>query len=161
MKKLALLLFLGVSLSLTSAAVAAGAQTVTPQALVSALYRDHNSKTRDPFFQTKSRAQLDKYFVKSLADLIWNDQVTSAKNNEVGTIDGDPLYDAQDFQIKKFLVHKATISGDTAVVPVTFTNMGKYEKIQFHLKRVERKWKVDDIEYSSGTGTLRSWFKQT
>jgi hypothetical protein len=43
----------------------------SPEAVVTALYRAHKSKTGDPFFNSKSRVLLDKYFVKTLADLIW------------------------------------------------------------------------------------------
>src|SRR5206468_7220680 len=69
---------------------------VSPDALVKDLYRAHDQK-RGPFFQTKSRALLDKYFEKTLANMIWKDRVTS--KGEVGVLDGDPLYDAQDMEI--------------------------------------------------------------
>jgi len=73
----------------------------TPEALV-APFPDTRQK-RSPFFQTRSRALLTLYFTRELADLIWKDAVTS--KGEVGALDGDPLYDAQDFEIKKFLIH--------------------------------------------------------
>ena len=133
----------------------------SPEAVVTALYRAHKSKAQDPFFNSKSRASLDRYFVKSLADLIWKDSVTSAKNNEVGVIDGDPLYNAQDTEIKKFAIGRAVVKDDTAVVPVTFTNFGKKEKITFNMKKVAGVWKVDDIVYGGDAGTLRKWFKDS
>ena len=138
----------------------AGAAAVgSAETVVADLYRAHKSKTRDPFFNSKSRASLDKYFVKSLADLIWHDSVTSAKNNEVGVIDGDPLYNAQDMEIKNFAVGRATTKGNDAIVPVTFSNFGKKETIKFNMKRVGGVWKVDDIDYGGEEGTLRKWFK--
>jgi len=137
----------------------ARAATGSAEAVVADLYRAHKSKTRDPFFNSKNRASLDKYFVKSLADLIWHDSVTSAKNNEVCVIDGDPLYNAQDMEIKNFAVGRSTTKGDEAVVPVTFTNFGKKETIKFNMKRVGGVWKVDDIDYGGDAGTLRKWFK--
>src|SRR5262245_31175601 len=60
----------------------------TPDALVKDLYTAHKSRRTDPFSQTKDRARLDKYFAKDLADLLWKDAKTSAKNNEVGALDG-------------------------------------------------------------------------
>src|SRR5437867_8570740 len=76
---------------------------MSPNELVADLYKQHERK-HSPFFQTRSRAALYKYFEKSLADMIWKDAVTSKK--EVGVIDGDPLYDAQDMEIKKFAIVK-------------------------------------------------------
>jgi len=81
---------------------------LSPDALVADLYREHNRK-HSPFFQTRSRALLYKYFEKNLADAIWKDAVHS--KGEVGAIDGDPLYDAQDMEIKKFAIDKATFAG--------------------------------------------------
>jgi hypothetical protein len=81
----------------------APAKRLSPDALVSDLYKAAKQK-HSPFFQTRSRALLYKYFEKSLADLIWKDAVHS--KGEVGAIDGDPLYDAQDIEIKKFAIKK-------------------------------------------------------
>src|SRR5437867_10644867 len=78
---------------------------LSPDALVTDLYQAHRHK-RGPFFQTRSRALLYKYFEMSLANLIWKDAVSS--KGEVGVIDGDPLYDAQDMEIKNFAIARAT-----------------------------------------------------
>src|SRR6185503_14245224 len=67
----------------------------SPNAVVASLYRQHKQKS--PFFQTTNRALIDKYFDKQLGDLLWNDAITS--KNEVGVIDGDPLFNAQDMEI--------------------------------------------------------------
>ena len=85
----------------------------SPGALVADLYKAHRRK-RSPFFQTRSRALLYKYFEKSLADMIWKDAVSS--KGEVGAIDGDPLYDAQDMEIKSFAIGKATYDQGKAKV---------------------------------------------
>src|SRR4051794_455746 len=76
----------------------------TPEALVSNLYRVQK-QNRGPFFQTRSRALINKYFEKDLASLIWTDAVKS--KGEVGVLDGDPLFDAQDIEIKHFVINKA------------------------------------------------------
>jgi len=68
------------------------ARKMSPEQLVSDLYRQH--KQRSPFFQTRSRALLDKYFTRELAGLIWQDARSSG--DEVGALDGDPLFNAQD-----------------------------------------------------------------
>jgi hypothetical protein len=130
-------------------------QTATAQAVVTDLYKQHDSK-KSPFFQTKSRALLDKYFTKELVDMIWNDAITS--KNEVGVLAGDPLYNAQDIEIKNFSIGKATVTGDRATVPVSFTNYTKKEALTFDLVRVSGAWKIDDINYGGGE-SLKQWFK--
>jgi hypothetical protein len=136
------------------------AQTLSssPDGLVKDLYRVHNQK-HSPFFQTRSRALLDKYFSKSLADLIWKDARTS--KGEVGVIDGDPLYDAQDMEIKKFAIGKAVSESATkAKVPVTFENLGEKKTITFGLSKGAAGWRIDDIDYGGGR-TLLSEFKES
>ena len=147
----------------TPIAAAGESQTAAAEALITELYKVHDSKDHknDPFFNSKNRSAVDKYFTKSLADLIWNDAVTSAKNKEVGVIDGDPLYNAQDMEIKNFAVGHGDVQNDTAIVPVTFTNFGQKQTIKFHLKLVNNSWKIDDIEYGGDVGTLRGWFKDS
>lgn len=146
------------SILVLSSTVAFGrSQTSDPRALVVDLYKQHDAK-KSPFFQTEDRSRLDKYFVKSLADLIWKDANDSA--GEVGVIDGDPLYDAQDTEIKAFAIGKAVTKGSSATVPVTFRNFGKRVKITFALKQSRGDWKIDNIVYSSGSGNLRAWFKK-
>ena len=130
----------------------------TPEAVVSALYRAHDHH-QSPFFQTKSRARLDSWFVKSTADLIWKDATTS--KGEVGALDGDPLYDAQDIKISHFLVGKGEKIGDQnqVQVTVTFTNLDEKRKLLFILEPTGSTWKVADINYGEGrllTGMLKA-----
>src|SRR6266852_6027510 len=100
----------------------AATKRLSPDALVADLYRAHNQK-HSPFFQTRSRALLYKYFEKDLADLIWRDAVKS--KGEVGALDGDPLYDAQDIEIKKFAIGKPSYADNKAAVKVTFENFNQ------------------------------------
>lgn len=138
------------------ASLAAFGQTGSPSALVADLYRQHDAK-KSPFFQDKNRALVDKYFTRATADLIWKDSTTSG--GEVGALDGDPLYDAQDTEIKKFLIGKASIAGTKATVPVTFTNFGQKKTVTFALVKENGKWKIDDIGYGADY-TLVSMLKE-
>lgn len=131
-------------------------KTQTPEALIKDLYKAHDQK-RGPFFQTKSRALINKYFEKSLADMIWKDRVTA--KNEVGVLDGDPLYDAQDMEIKNFAIGKAELDSAKARVPVSFENFGQKKSITFMLVKGATGWRINDIDYGS-EGTMRGWFKQ-
>jgi Protein of unknown function (DUF3828) len=128
----------------------------TPEALVADLYRAQKEK-RGPFFQTRSRALLYKYFEKDLANLIWNDEVKS--KGEVGVIEGDPLYDAQDMEIKHFVINKARHEPGRELVDATFENFGEKKTITFMVVKGAAGWRIHDIVYAEGR-TLRSEFKE-
>ena len=123
-----------------------------PDAIVKTLYAAQKADA-GPFFQTKSRALVDKFFVKELADLIWNDAVKA--NGEVGAIDFDPLYGSQDPQITRFRIMGTGWGGDdkfgsddTAVVQVTFKNAGEEQMVSFQFHQGKNKrWKIEDIRY--------------
>lgn len=127
----------------------------SPKALVADLYQQH--KVRSPFFQTRSRALLDKYFTKELADLLWQDARSSG--DEVGALDGDPLFNAQDMDIKKFSIEDAAILAGAANVPVTFENFGAKHQIVFRLIAQRSGWKISDIAYDDGA-SLREILKR-
>ncbi|HEX8709599.1 MAG TPA: DUF3828 domain-containing protein [Pyrinomonadaceae bacterium] len=119
----------------------------SPVALVSELYKQAR-KEQGPFFQTADRALLDEYVEKSLADLIWKDALES--QGEAGALDFDPLYDAQDFDIKRFAVRRINRSRQRAEVAATFQNFGKRERIVFLLVATPDGWKIADIRYGDG-----------
>ena len=104
----------------------------------------------------KSRVYLDKYFDKNLADLIWKDLTSNSE--EVGVIDFDVFYNAQDASIKNLQIGKAVIKGSTATVPVHFTNYGRNENLVYSLVREGGAWKISDIKYR-GAETLLNFFK--
>lgn len=130
----------------------AAAESPAPESLVADLYKAHDGK-KSPFFQTKDRALVDKYFTKPTADLIWKDAVSS--KGEVGALDGDPLYAAQDMEIKNFAIGKGDVKGDNATVAVNFTNFGQKVVITFLLKMVNGTWKIDDIKWPENTSLVK------
>ena len=139
-----------------AAAGALSAQPASsPDGLVKDLYRVHKQK-HSPFFQTRNRALLDKYFEKGLADLIWKDARTS--KGEVGVIDGDPLYDAQDMEIKNFAIAKPRYEEGRAMVDATFENLGQKKTITYIVVKGKTGWRIQDIVYGEGR-TLKSEFK--
>jgi hypothetical protein len=153
------LLFLAAAFSLIAGRSVQGqtaaGQRLSPKALVADLYRVHNLK-RSPFFQTRSRALLDEYFEKGLADLIWKDAVRS--KGEVGALDGDPLYNAQDFEITNFAIGKPSYVEGKAKVVVTFENFGKPKTIVFIMVNGRAGWRINDIDWTDGN-TLRGILK--
>lgn len=120
----------------------APAQKAGPDAVVRELYKQHDSK-KSPFFQTKDRAAVDRYFTKKLADLIWKDAVGS--EGEVGALGADPLYDAQDTEIKDFKIQADQVDGDQALVLVTFKNFGKAKSLIYNVERENGEWKISNI----------------
>lgn len=141
----------------TPEAASAETKAAPPETLVAELYKQHDAK-KSPFFQTKDRGLVDKYFTKPLADLIWKDAIES--KNEVGAIDGDPLYNAQDTEIKNFAIGKGDIKGESATVAVTFTNFGEKQTLTYTLKLINGVWKIDNIGYG-GSDSLMKWLKDT
>ena len=134
----------------------APAKRLLPDALVSDLYKAARQK-HSPFFQTRSRALLYRYFEKGIADLIWKDAVHS--KGEVGAIDGDPLYDAQDVEVKKFAIGKPRYEEGRALVDVTFENFSKPQTIMFIVVKGRTGWRIRDIVYGEGR-TLGSELKE-
>ncbi len=138
-----LLLFVSCGLTLHAADKAA-----TPDALVAELYKSEKKKA-SPFFQDKNRALVDHYFTKELSDLIWKDAIDS--KGEVGALGADPLYDAQDTEIKEFVIHPAKTEDGKATVLVTFVNFEEKQRITYHCVQQGGAWKISDIQYAEYT----------
>lgn len=127
----------------------------SPDGLVEDLYKQSDNEN-SPFFQDTKRELVDKYFVKSLADMIWKDSVES--KDEVGALDFDPLYNAQDTEIAELKVGTAEIKAEKATVNVTFLNFGEEQTIKYLLAKENGDWKIEDIDY--GEDTLVKVFKE-
>ena len=130
------------------------ARRLRPDLIVKNLYAAQKAGT-GPFFQTKNRAVIGKYFTRDLTELIWKDSV--AANGEVGAIDFDPLYGSQDPQITDFTIMATGWGGDSkfgrddeAVVQVTFKDSGKARMVSFQFKRgKDKNWRIYDVHYRS------------
>ncbi|MEA2203899.1 MAG: hypothetical protein QOE77_675 [Blastocatellia bacterium] len=146
-KRIFVLAILGLFAGSYSAAHAAAPKPrMSAAILVSNLYKQH--KRRSPFFQAKSRALLDRYFDRTLVNLILQDAIRS--KGEVGAIDGDPLFNAQDMEIKKFAIHDPVYSAGTAGVRVSFENFGQPKEITFLLIQRGSDWRITNIKYDDG-----------
>lgn len=117
----------------------------SPEALVEELYNQED-KENSPFFQYKNRELVDRFFAKNLADMIWKDAVET--RDEIGALEFDPLYDAQDTEIADLKIGNAETKGDKATVPVTFLNFGEQQTITYLLLKEDGKWKIEDIKYN-------------
>ncbi len=130
-----------------------------PEKVVEEVYeihaKDMKSGREDRILNSRNRRNLDKYFEKKLADLIWKD--LTAKKDEAGVLDFDPFYNTQDPQITKLRIARAEIENNKVVIRVTFENSGVLEKITYILSLTEGRWKIADIEYRDGK-TLLEYF---
>jgi len=118
---------------------------LSPKDLVARLYQAHRSK-HDPLDET---ALLGRYFDPALLKLYLKDK--GEAKGEVGRLDGDPLYNAQDFEIKDFSVSAPEITGRAGRVTVNFKNLGKPTRVVYILSRTANGWKISDIRYDDGS----------
>jgi hypothetical protein len=142
--------FFFLTLMCLGCAVASAAQTGaaagTPDAVVRELYRVHRNGYGH-VFEKEGRKYQQRFFDKRLADLIWKD-ITETPDGEVGNLDFDPLFSAQDTKITNFRVGAPTVEGDRATVLVTFNNFGQRNKLTFRMHKAGEVWKVENILYS-------------
>jgi hypothetical protein len=131
------------------------AAATAPEKIVTELYSAHKGKA-DPLVYPASKKLLAAYFAKGLLSLYLKDQ--SESKGEVGKLDFDPLYDAQDFDIKDFSVALVSQQKDSAEVAASFKNIGTSEKIVFLLSNTAQGWRITDIKYSDGR-TLKDILK--
>jgi hypothetical protein len=125
----------------------------SPAAVVKELYRIHRNGN-GPLFTKKGKKYHEQFFDAKLAGLIWKD-LTETPEGEVGHIDGDLLYNAQDMKITKFSVGAGTVEGDTATVPVTFMNYDQKVKITFQLVKTDASWKITNILYPGDSDLVK------
>jgi hypothetical protein len=95
---------------------------------------------------------LDRYFTRELATLLWDDALSSG--DEVGALDGDPLFNAQDMEITDFSIEPETVGAQAAEVPVSFKNLGQKHQIVFRLVAERSGWKIANLEYDDGANLI-------
>ncbi len=130
-----------------------------PEQVVKNFYATHDAG-RSPFFQTKSRALVDRYFARELADLIWKDALCQRKDGGICNLDfnvpyatnGGDRQDASRFKIGKPQYGEGNLQ--LADVPVTFklfatkANPGETITILYRLEQGAGKvWKISDIYF--------------
>jgi hypothetical protein len=144
------MMFKTIAFLLTLTAVTTFAGEVSPKDVVAQLYQAHRSK-HDPLNETQL---LSRYFDAELLKLYLKD-IREAKG-EVGRLDGDPLYNAQDFQIKDFSISAPQTTqgpsrtGTETRVTVRFKNLGKSTRVEYVLSRTADGWRISDIRYDDG-----------
>ena len=146
---ISLLVILGSFLSYAAQRV----QPTTPDGVVRQLYRVHNDG-RGGVFEAKGKKYIYKFFDQKLADLLWKD-ITETPEGEVGNLDFDPLYNAQDTKITNFQVGRPAVEGDKSTVLVSFRNFGKLTRIKFEMHDGKEGWKIGNILYGDKTDLIK------
>jgi hypothetical protein len=124
-----------------------------PETVVKELYRVHKNGYGH-VFEKQGRKLQQQFFDQKLAALIWKD-LTQTPDGEVGNLDFDPLFNAQDTQIKNFRVGASAVKGDTATVPVTFVNFDQKVRIDFRLVNTKAGWKISNIVYGGDSDLVK------
>lgn len=122
-----------------------------PSAFVRSLYDQDQRGVPDPVYQVRTRASIQQWFDKPIADLIWRDLVDAM--GEVGRMDGHYLYDAQDNEITNLQVRTVEQKEDRARVLATFDFPPEKRSAEFHLKRTADGWRIADIVYAGTSYT--------
>jgi len=117
----------------------------SPDSVVRELYRVHNNG-RGRIFDAKGKKNIYKFFDQSLADLIWKN-ITETSPDEVGNLDFDPLYNAQDTKITNFQVGRPVIEGDESTVLVNFRNFGQRTTLKFEMHNGTEGWRIKNVIY--------------
>jgi hypothetical protein len=120
-------------------------------------YKGKNSKG----IALNGDAQIRRYFEPSLAALIIKDENAAARRHEVGTLDGDPFIDAQDWEISALDIAMEDVAPGKAAATVNFKNDGRPVKIVLNLVKVKNDWRIADIitDRDGQKESLRGLFK--
>lgn len=137
-----------------------GAGSGTALAFINAIYNTYTKPGSDGVL-IDSGPKLRRYFEPQLAEVMNRDQQEAARHHDVGTLDGDPFIDAQDFEIKKFDVAIKDTAPGKATATITFTNLGDARTIVLDLVTVKNAWRIYDITWmrDGKPETLRGLFK--
>jgi hypothetical protein len=123
--------------------VALGCATApSPRAFVADVYRADAGDVRVRPWEASVCAAT---FSPRLCALLERDRQQAGA--EVGRLDGDPLYDAQDLQITELAFAGVTQSAERAEVAVTFRNAGTPCDLLLTLVPVGGVWRIDEITY--------------
>ena len=130
-----------------------GKKTNSPDGVIRELYRVHNDG-KGGVFEAKGKKYIYKFFDQKLADLIWKD-ITETPEGEVGSLDFDPLYNAQDTGITNFQIGKPIVVGDESTVLVSFRNFGQPTRIKFEMLNGKEGWKIKNVLYGNKTDLIK------
>jgi hypothetical protein len=108
--------------------------TKTPDSVIKELYRVHNNG-RGGVFAAKGKTYIYKF--------------------ELGSLDFDPLYNAQDTKITNFQIGRPVVEGDESTVLVNFRNFGQRTRIKFEMHNGKEGWKIKNVIYGDKSDLVK------
>jgi len=150
---LSLIPLLVISGGLFSHAAQRAQATHSPDSVVRELYRVHRNG-RGHVFEAKGKKYIYKFFDQKLADLIWK-EITETPEGEVGNLDFDPLYNAQDTGITNFQIGRPVVQGDKSTVLVSFRNFGQRTRIKFEMHQDKEGWRITNLIYGDKSDLVK------
>ena len=139
------MMFKAIAFLLTLTEVTTFAGELSPKDVVAQLYQAHRSK-HDPLEETQL---LSRYFDADLLKLYVRDEQEA--KGEVGRLEVDPLYYAQDFEITNFTIAEPETVGGETQVKVIFKNLGERQRLVYVLTHTGSGWRISDVRYSDGS----------
>lgn len=124
-----------------------------PDSVVQKLYAVHKNGNGQ-LFSKQSKTLIFQFFDKNLAELLWKN-LTETPEDEVGNLDFDPLYNAQDIQITRLKVAKPKITGVKANVKVSFDNYGTMTHVSFPMVKTPDGWRIANVVYADGSSLVK------
>lgn len=129
----------GLFVAMTS--MAAAQPFDTPEALLQAFY--------EPYF-TDAFADDESGFRSEALNALYEADAQNTPAGELGALGFDPYVDGQDFQLSNLVIGAAEISGDAAIVAVSFDNFERPTVLTYELVREGGGWKIDDVVSEAG-----------
>lgn len=124
----------------------------SPQALMRELYRVH-AEGDGPLLRSEGKAERRVFFTASLVEALER-EIDRPDPQELGNLDFDPFYNAQETDLGTMDVAVAKVSGNATVALVRFENAGNPVEIAYRVVLDGEAWRIDDIEYGEDR-TLR------
>jgi hypothetical protein len=138
-----------------AAAVPARAQELTQaRTFVEGLYAAYR-RSPGPDYVGRQAA---KVFSPALVALMRRDAARTPEG-EVGTLDGDPICNCQDYEIRGVNVTVKPAGPGKAVAVARFRNLGQPQTVTLDLVAVGHAWRVDDV-HAEGTPSLVALFRR-
>ena len=151
--RFSLIALLMISGSLASHAAQRTQPTKSAASVIRELYRVHNDG-KGGVFEARGKKYIYRFFDQKLADLIWKD-ITETPEGEVGNLDFDPLYNAQDTGITNFQIGKPVVEGDKSTVLVSFRNFGQRTRVNFEMHNGKQGWRIKNVIYSDKSDLVK------
>ncbi|MCP5475036.1 MAG: DUF3828 domain-containing protein [Rhodanobacteraceae bacterium] len=126
----------------------------SPQDLLRTLYRVHDNGA-GPLLDPAASAERARFFTPELAQAL-DQELNRPDSDEIGALDFDPFYYAQDFEISQFDIAVPKVSGTEVTALVRFDNFGRTVEIGYRLKQDKHGWRIADIDYGDGHTLLRT-----